>query len=218
MQPEFWLERWRLKQIAFHQSSVHPKLLEFWPRFHLKTASRVLVPLCGKSLDMLWLLAQGHHVIGVELSETALESFCTENGIPARRKTHGDFIVYEAPHLQLYCGDFFKLTAAQLQPVAAVYDRAALISWTPDLRMNYVQHLTALTTYGSTTLLITMEYLQTQMNGPPFAVARDDVQRAYGAHYSIQELDRQDTLPLEPRLRARGLDQLYETCYQLTRT
>ena len=217
MQPDFWLERWRLNQIGFHQSSVHPKLIEFWPELKLEPAARVLVPLCGKSLDMLWLLAQGHHVIGVELSETAIESFCMQNGIPARRKSDGDFIVYEAPGLQLYCGDFFHLTPARIQPVTAIYDRAALISWAPDLRTSYVEHLTALADYGSKTLLITMEYLQTQMNGPPFAVARDDVQRAYGDHYSIRELDRHDILPMEPRLQARGLDQLYEACYQLTR-
>jgi thiopurine S-methyltransferase len=146
-----------------------------------------------------------------------VEAFCAENGVPARRSTVGQFDVYETDNLALLCGDFFALTPALLKTPAAVYDRAALISWTEEWRGRYVDHLTALTAPETQTLLITLEYPQAQMAGPPFAVNRDAVERLYSAHHAIQELSRQDILAEEARLRSRGVTQLSQVCYRLTR-
>ena len=217
MQPEFWHERWRTGQIGFHQSAVDRHLKRNWPDLGVASHSRVLVPLCGKSLDLLWLRERGHSVAGVELSAVALESFCMEYGIPAKRRILDDFEVYEAANLQLYCGDFFALTPELLGSVSAVYDRAALISWKPELREAYVAHVTALTSPGTQTLLITLEYPQAQMSGPPFSLGAADVQRLYARNHAIQELSKHDVLANEPRLRARGVTQLHEVCYRLTR-
>src|SRR5271156_6319364 len=167
MEPQFWQNRWRNGQIGFHQSSVDGSLERHWPALNLGASSRgssprFFVPLCGKSLDLLWLRDQGHFVTGVELSATALEAFCMENGIPARRRTLADFDVYEASNLELFRGDFFKLTPAILGETAAVYDRAALISWAPELRSAYADHITVLLRPGTEMLLITLEYLQEQ--------------------------------------------------------
>jgi thiopurine S-methyltransferase len=218
VQPEFWHDRWRTGQVGFHQSAVDRHLAEYWPRFELPAASRVFVPLCGKSLDLKWLRDRGHTVIGVELSAVALESFCMENGIPARRRSLGDFDVYEAEGLKLFRGDFFALTTEMLGSVAAIYDRAALISWTPELRDSYVAHLTALTSPGTKSLLITVEYQQDQMSGPPFSVSAGDVGRLYAPHHAIKQLGRHDILANEARLRARGLTDLHAVCYRLTRS
>ena len=217
MKPEFWHERWRIGQIGFHQPAVDRHLIRYWPDLGPAINRRVFVPLCGKSLDLLWLRDRGQSVSGVELSAVALESFCMENGILAARRTVGGFDVYEAANLNLYQGDFFSLSSTLLGPVAAVYDRAALISWDPQLRAAYVEHAAALTAPGTQTLLVTLEYPQSQMMGPPFSVTADDVARLYSRHHSIQELSREDILPREPRLRARGVTQLHEACYRLTR-
>jgi thiopurine S-methyltransferase len=217
LEPEFWQERWRTGQIAFHQPSVDGYLSRYWPELGLASGCRVFVPLCGKSLDLLWLLERGHGVTGVELSAVALESFCMEHGIPAKRRTVGGFDLYESVNLQLYCGDFFALTPEILGPVTAVYDRAALISWRPELRAAYVDHSTSLTSSGTQTLLVTLEYAQEQMKGPPFSVVADDVERLYARNHTILELSRQDILAREPRFRTRGVTALHEVCYRLTR-
>lgn len=217
MQPEFWHERWRAGQTGFHQSAVDRNLREHWPQLGFANDSRVFVPLCGKSVDLLWLRERGHSVAGVELSAVALESFCMEHGIPAMRRTLDHFDVYEAADLQLYRGDFFALTPQLLGSVCAVYDRAALISWAPELRAGYVAHIAALTGPGTQTLLITMEYPQTQMKGPPFSVTADEVERLYAHSHTIQELSKHDILATEPRLRSRGVAQLHEVCYRLIR-
>jgi thiopurine S-methyltransferase len=217
VQPEFWHDRWRTGKLGFHKPAVDPHLSAYWPEFKLAAASPVFVPLCGKSLDMLWLRDRGHSVIGVELSAVALESFCMENGIPARRRLACDFDVYQAEGLKLLRGDFFALTPQHLGPVAALYDRAALISWTQELRASYVARLTALTSPGAKTLLITVEYTQEQMSGPPFSVSAGEVARLYAAHHEIRQLGRHDILASEARLRALGLTELHEVCYELTR-
>jgi thiopurine S-methyltransferase len=217
LQPEFWHDRWRTGQIGFHQSAVDRNLRQYWPDLGLASNSRAFVPLCGKSLDLLWLCERGHSVTGVELSTVALESFCMEHGVPAKRRLLDDFDVYEAPKLQLFRGDFFALTPELLGPIPAVYDRAALISWIPELRAAYVKRITALTNPGTQTLLVTMEYPQEQMKGPPFSVAADEVDRLYAQHHEIRPLSRQNVLANEPRLRSRGVTQLHEVCYRLTR-
>jgi thiopurine S-methyltransferase len=204
-------------QTGFHQSAVDRNLRQYWPDLGLTTNSRVFVPLCGKSLDLLWLCELGHTVKGVELSTVALESFCLEHGIPATRRTDHDFDVYEAPRLQLFRGDFFALTPELLGPISSVYDRAALVSWAPELREAYVKHITALTNSGTQTLLVTLEYPQGQMKGPPFSVATDEVDRLYARHHEIRVLSRQDVLANEPRLRSRGITELHEVSYRLTR-
>jgi thiopurine S-methyltransferase len=217
VQPEFWQERWRTAQIGFHQSAVDRHLMAYWPSLNLAAGSRVFVPLCGKSLDLLWLRDQGHAVIGVELSHIAVETFFMENGILARRRTLADFEVYEAEGLTLYCGDFFKLTPALLGSVAAVYDRASLISWTTNLRASYAAHMTALAGPGTRTLLITVEYPPLQMSGPPFPVLGADLESLYASQHQIERLGGHEILELEPRLKARGLTELREVCYLLTR-
>lgn len=222
MEPQFWQNRWRNGQIGFHQPSVDGSLRSHWPQLSLRRSnrgeeSRVFVPLCGKSLDLLWLRDQGHFVTGVELSATALEAFCMENGVPARRRSEGDFDVYEAANLWLLRGDFFKLTPALLGETAAVYDRAALISWASDLRSAYADHVAALLGPRTEMLLITLEYLQEQMPGPPFSVPHDEVERLYSRNFKIRELARQDILASESRFRSRGVTALSEVCYQLVR-
>jgi thiopurine S-methyltransferase len=217
VQPEFWLDRWRAAQIGFHQAATDRHLVAYWPSLKLPADSSVFVPLCGKSLDLLWLRDQGYSVSGVELSPIALESFCMEHGIPARRRLLPDFDVYEAERLTLFRGDYFKLTKSQVGNVSAIYDRAALISWTPALRSAYVNHLTSLTATGTQMLLISVEYPEAQMAGPPFPLTRDMIDALYAAHYSIELLGRHEILELEPRLRARGLTELREVAYRLTR-
>jgi thiopurine S-methyltransferase len=217
VEPEFWHKRWRLGQIGFHQSTVDRHLQAYWPAFNLPAGSRVFVPLCGKSLDLKWLHERGHAVVGVEISSAAVERFCLEQGILARRRLHAGFEIFEAERLQLFCGDFFALTPALLKSVAAVYDRASLIAWPPEMRAPYVEHITRLTDPGTPTLLIAAEYPQVQMQGPPFSVTRDVIDRLYLSHHSIDELGRYEFQEIEPRLKARGLTELREVCYRLTR-
>jgi thiopurine S-methyltransferase len=217
VQPDFWHDRWRTAQIGFHRSSVDDNLIQHWRDLSLPKAARALVPLCGKSLDLLWLRDHGLTAVGIELSDIALQAFFAENGVAARRRALPPFDLYEAENLECFRGDLFDLTTERLGQVAAVYDRASLVSWAHEQREKYVEHLTALTGTGTQTLLVSLEYAQAEMKGPPFSVDSDEVHRLYSRHHSIHELARRDVLGNEPRLRARGLSSLTEVCYRITR-
>jgi thiopurine S-methyltransferase len=215
--PDFWHDRWRTAQIGFHRSSVDDNLIRHWRDLSLPKASRVLAPLCGKSLDLLWLRDQGQAVVGIELSDIAIQSFFMENGVTARRRILPHFDLYEAENLECFQGDLFELTPERLGEVAAVYDRASLVSWAPEQRGRYVEHLQALTGARTQTLLVTLEYPQAEMKGPPFSVDSEEVHRLYSHHHSIHELARRDILGNEPRMRARRVSSLTEACYRITR-
>jgi len=215
MHAEFWRVRWSQGQIGFHQRAVETLLKTHWNDLRVGNEARVFVPLCGKSLDMIWLRDLGAHVVGVELSDIAVQAFCAENGLPTRRRVLEDFDVYEASRLELLCGDYFRLTPRLLGGVAAVYDRAALISFAAELRAPYVQHMIGITGARAPILLITLEYPQTEMQGPPFSVDSDEIDRLYSRFFVIHELARRDVLASEHRMRAKGVSRLSEVCYRL---
>jgi thiopurine S-methyltransferase len=215
--PQFWRERWQTGQTAFHQAQVNPDLRSLWPGLHCPPSAPVFVPLCGKSPDMVWLRAQGHAVIGIELSEVAVTAFFEEQGLQPVRESAGPLQRWSAAGYELYVGDFFDLGAGSLAAVRGVYDRAALIALPPPLRVRYAQHLAAMLPPGCRILLLTMDYPQEQMAGPPFAVAEAEVRSLFGGDFSVQLLASRDALHEEPRFQKRGLKRRDEQAYLLLR-
>ncbi|MDO8812690.1 MAG: thiopurine S-methyltransferase [Gallionella sp.] len=216
MKKDFWLERWKRKEIGFHQSDINPYLRQYWQELHLARDSEVFVPLCGKSNDLLWLRQQGHPVLGVELSAIAAQAFFEENGYTPHRGTSGKFGYYEADSIRILCGDFFDLSKNDLSKVSAVYDRASLVALPPDMRERYVRHLANILPPTTQILLITFDYPQPEMPGPPFAVSPGEVEALYRAHARIRQLAQLDVLAQNPRFQERGLSQLQENIFLLT--
>lgn len=216
MHPDFWHERWQRQQIGFHQASVNFYLQQYWPRLAPAPGSRVFVPLCGKSADMLWLRAQGYQVAGVELSPLAVAAFFDENGLVAQVRRQGAFEVHEADGIAIYLGDFFALAPADLADVAALYDRAALIALPPAMRPAYVAHLQRLLAPGTRALLVAIEYDQAEMDGPPFSVPETEVRALHADRAEVERLYAADILDQEPKFRDKGLSRLQEKVYALT--
>ena len=216
MDHEFWHQRWRDNLIGFHQEAVNPHLQEYWARLGVPPDATVFVPLCGKSLDMVW-LAERYHVLGVELSPKAVEHFFQEQGLQPARRTEWPFMVCEAEGVALFCGDFFSLTPEHTAGIAAIYDRAALIALPPSMRERYAAGLARLAPAGTRMLLVTMEYDQAQMDGPPFAVEAGEVERLFSADWHIESLLNESILEREPSFRERGLTRLAEHIYLLVR-
>jgi thiopurine S-methyltransferase len=215
MDAGFWLERWKRSEIGFHQSEINPHLQEYWDRLEVPAGGRVFVPLCGKSRDMLWLRAQGHGVLGVEISPIALRDFFSESGLAPSTRSQGRFERWEADGLVILRGDFFDLDRAALGDVAGVYDRASLVALPPPMRVRYAEQLEAILPDAVATLLVTVEYPQHQMNGPPFSVTEDEVRRLYERRYEVTPLFAKDVLQESPRFAERGLTRLVERVYRL---
>lgn len=216
MKKDFWLERWEREEIGFHQDEVNPYLRQHWQELHIAHGSVVFVPLCGKSLDMLWLKKQGHPVLGVELSAIAVQAFFAENGYTPSRSVSGKFERYEADGVCILCGDFFDLSKDYLANVGAVYDRASLIALPPEMRERYVRHLTNILPHATKILLITLDYPQHEMSGPPFAVSVGEVEALYREQAEVCMLAQMDVLAQNPRFKDRGLSQLQENIFMLT--
>lgn len=210
MDREYWLDRWEQEDIGFHQSTINSHLCEYWQSLHLARGSEVLVPLCGKSRDMLWLREQGHGVLGVELSRLAAEAFFTGNGFKPRHISGDKFIHMETNAMRILCGDFFDLDKNDLAKISAVYDRAALIALPSEMRARYVTHLLNILPPQVQILLITLDYPETEMSGPPFPVSVDEVVALYQLHANISVLAQQDVLTQNPRFQERGLSRLQE--------
>lgn len=209
--PDFWRERWRLSQIGWHRPDVHPLLAQGWSELGVEPASPVFVPLCGKSVDMAWLVGRGHRVLGIDISAVAIETFIAEQQLDLATHDSQRFQRWSGQHYDLLAGDFFALKPADLTPVQAVYDRAALVAFEPAERLRYAAHMQAIVPPHAAILLITLDYDQGDMEGPPFAVSDAEVDRLFGERYSIRRLARSDILTEEPRFRERGLSGLTET-------
>ena len=141
MDPEFWHIRWQENRIGFHQQETSPLLVRYWPVPRTAPGNNVLAPLCGKSLDMLWLLDQGYRVTGVEISRIATEAFFAENSLVPAINQAGEFTRYHYDALDILCGDFFALNRDTAGDIGAVYDRASLIALPPAMRTAYAAHL-----------------------------------------------------------------------------
>jgi thiopurine S-methyltransferase len=217
MDADFWLQRWQEGQIGFHRHDVMPLLQKHWPSLHLPEGSRVLVPLCGKSLDMHWLAAQGHQVLGVELSPLAVAQFFEEAKLDPVRTTSAYGEHFSAGPIEIILGDAFGLDPALLAEVAGVYDRAALIALPSDLRLRYRDTVYAALPAGCQGLLITVEYPQDEKAGPPFSVAQAEVEALFAAPWRHTLLERRDILDQEPRFREEGLSALETAVYRLRR-
>lgn len=183
-----WKKGWRANQIPFHLSHVHPLLIRYWEALGLAADQRVFVPLCGKSLDVMWLHRKGHPVVGVELSPVAIDALFAAAELHPTRENQGDLARWTAQGLEIFCGDFFLLSAEQMAGVHAVYDRAALTALPDELRAYYVAHLHAILPADCQILLLTVEDLDDDENAADNMLQSQEIIALYSVYFSIELL------------------------------
>lgn len=212
MEPEFWQARWKRGEIGFHRGEVHWALKRHWDIVAGSQYEPVFVPLCGKSLDMRWLHQRGHPVYGCELSRRAVGAFFDEWGHEPDRHVQEGFEVWTAHGIELTIGDFFNLETVSGYPL--FYDRASLVAMPREMRPDYLHKLRSLITDDARGLLVTFEYDQSQMDGPPFSVGRDELERFDGLDFEL--LEQRDVLDDHPNFAAKGLTTLRECAWRVS--
>ncbi|AYF87177.1 MULTISPECIES: thiopurine S-methyltransferase [unclassified Pseudomonas] len=217
MDEQFWQSRWAQNQIGFHLREINPYLERYWPKLGLAQGCQVLVPLCGKTLDLVWLAGQGHKVLGVELAERAVEDFFTEQGLTPDVSQQGALRRYSMGDIEILQGDFFAVTAADVADCQALYDRAALIALPPSMRDDYMAHLHRILPARCDGLMVTLDYEQARLEGPPFSVPESEVRRHLAASWEVEMLERNDVLEKNWKFASRGLDSLHEPVFRLRR-
>lgn len=188
MDAYFWQKKWQIKDIGFHQAHVNPLLVKYFNTLYLGKKSRVFLPLCGKTLDIAWLLSQGCRVVGVELSKIAVDELFIELDMQPQIIKSGRLIRYSAKHIDIFLGDIFNVSAAILGSVDAIYDRAALVALPKNIRQQYTGHLMQITNRAQQ-LVICFEYDQSLMEGPPFSIAAEEIHQHYADNYNVRLLD-----------------------------
>lgn len=184
MENSFWINKWRDGDIGFHQSQGHPLLKKLSDRFLPGT---ILVPLCGKTVDMIHLANLGHSVIGVELSRIACKDFFEENKISFTESSDQEFSIFNSEKITIWCGDFFKLPPEVWDSITGIYDRAALVALPEELRKKYANEICRKTRKPMIMLLITFEYSQEKLSGPPFSVSSEEVHELY-QNFKIEKI------------------------------
>lgn len=199
MEREFWEKKWEEKVINFHQEIVNENLKDYFPQLNVEKGATVFVPLCGKSLDMLWFAQQDFEVIGVELSEIAVKEFFHENNLEYQVSKDGTLNCYTSGPIKIYQGDFFDLRAEQLKSTKAVYDRAALVALPPEMRARYAKHMLTIIPDCKKYFIEIFSYDQTKVDGPPFSVDVEEVTRLLGAAGKIKIARQAKLQPISPK-------------------
>lgn len=218
MDATFWHQKWQSSQIGFHLPEINPLLTRYWQQVCQSSRAPVFVPLCGKSVDMSYLAGLGHNVIGCELSQLAVEQFFQEQQLPFHiaEMTTG-LRCYQAESICLYQGDMFILDSDKTAMCSLFYDRAALIAWPEQMRQRYVRKLMEMVPAGARGLLITLDYPQDCLQGPPFAVSDAWLQQHLCDGFEITQLSCDDVLAANPRFVKRQVPWLTESAYLLVR-
>ncbi|WP_138431992.1 thiopurine S-methyltransferase [Fodinibius saliphilus] len=217
MELSYWQSRWQKNNTGWHMETVYPQLPKLWPYLSIDKNSEVLVPLCGKSRDIRWLLEEGHTVTGVEISSKAIQKI--KENYPhtfSKERSHG-FIVHSSDQLTLWEGDFLTLPPDQVPAPAAIYDKAAIVALPPAMREKYAQKIMALCDPQTQILLQTFEYEQDEMTGPPFSVPESEIHKRFGSHFSLHLLHEQSKFDQLKKFQQRGLSSgLMEKVFLLT--
>ncbi|MGF1482057.1 MAG: thiopurine S-methyltransferase [Cyanophyceae cyanobacterium] len=184
MDSSFWLQRWETNNIGFHKSEANPVLVKHFGELSLSKGSCVFVPLCGKTLDIAWLLSNGYRVSGAELVEIAVEQLFEELGVEPKITRVGEVSRYSAKDIDIFVGNILNVFSKILGSVDAIYDRAALVALPGEMRKRYTAHLMEITNRAPQ-LLVTYEYDQNLMEGPPFSIGNEEVNQHYGESYAV---------------------------------
>ena len=217
MKPEFWIEGWQQGRRGFDQSDPHRWLAEHWAALGLKADDAVFVPLCGKTVDMVWLAEQGHQIIGVELSELAVNEFFEMVGLTPEMEGVGPLSVYRAGPYEIWRGDLFELPAAVFDRVDAVYDRASIVALPPDIRRRYAEVLAMQIPPEAPWYLVSFTYDQLEMEGPPHSVPLNEIEALFGEEFEIDTIVDESVIERAAHFQERGMTAMRETLSILRR-
>jgi len=188
MDINFWHQRWENNQIGFHEVQPNQLLVTHFHVLRLSVKSRIFLPLCGKTSAIQWMLCEGHQIVGVELSEIAIQQLFEELNLAPTINTIGTLKQYSAENIDIFVGNLFDLTSEILGHVDAVFDRASLVALPYETRVQYTSHLVEIT-QNAPQLLIVFTYDQTKMEGPPFSISADEIQQHYAQSYQSSLLE-----------------------------
>jgi thiopurine S-methyltransferase len=211
-----WHKYWEENRIAFHEGQVNPYLKRFLPIYNLQPGDTVFMPLCGKAVDIFWLTQQGFNVIGVELSEIAVRSFFEESELEFSHQQYNRFNLFRSDKISLFQGNYMHLESSDIAACKLVYDRASIIAIESFNRSSYVQKMLEIIPARTPMLMVTLDYDQQVMSGPPYAVSSEEIRQLFAPDYETILLHSSEQIEERPRWRENGLSSLIESALSLS--
>lgn len=212
MEAEFWKTAWDEGRIGFHRSEYHPQLLDHFEKFQAESEQSILVPLCGKTLDITWLSHQNLYVTGVELCQKAILEYFQDHNIDNYEVRDNS---YTHQNINLIVGDFFDYNYPNGYDF--IYDRAAIVALPPDMRKRYAKRCLELLKPQGKILLIAFEYDQSKVQGPPFNVQESEIHELYANEARIELLEQQTDRIQNPKFKEAGIERFTQKVYLITK-
>ncbi|XP_045110632.1 thiopurine S-methyltransferase-like isoform X2 [Portunus trituberculatus] len=212
-----WQERWRQRRTSWHLPDLHFDLENHASKLLPKPERRILVPLCGKSVDVEWLYREGHTVVGIEGIEQPIVEFFSERNLPytTDHLTWAKVFKTEDDRLRMYCCDIFKMDMESLGKFDAVWDRASLVAIYEEDREKYAKVIKALLAPDFRYLISTTQYTPLEVySGPPRNIPTALVEKLFSDVCELQVLE-ETTRPKEV-IEQWGFDYYVETALLLT--
>lgn len=219
----FWEKRWLNRQTGWHNSDVNANLINHSTILLTEENPTILVPLCGKSMDMQWLTEQGASVVGVDLAAQALHEYFADRNQESVERSQSGLTFYSSveatnDHLRLFHANIFDVKPMMFERFDAIYDRAALVALLPEQREQYATHCLSLLKPGGTILLITYDSPVEDNQGPPFPVRAGTIERLFNDATECVQVDEVlMTKESNTRLQKRGLDWSRSDIWKITK-
>lgn len=199
---EFWTDRWKEGNTGWHRQEVNAYLIKYVDELTGGRAKvRVFVPLCGKSVDMLWLADQGHAVIGVEVAKKAIENFFLENNLSftveivkmAAESEPVDKYKCNEKDITIFCCNLFSVTEDDVGGrFDAIWDRGSLSAVAPTFNDNgkrYTKKMHSLLASDGNYMLESHYYEVDRGMRPPACISEELRNEIYGEDFIIRELE-----------------------------
>ncbi len=197
MNNQLWIAKWKRNDIAFHQLSINPLLQRYIANLNLSSGDQILVPLCGKSIDITWLSKSKFHVIGVELSEIAIQAYFDALKVIPEKHHQRHFTKWSYQNIEIWCGDIFDLKKMDLAKIKLLYDNASLTAFSAEDRIQYVRHFSDNLPHDCQILLITDETPDDQQFNSMKTID-SEVTALYAAHHKIELLHGENCFKKDP--------------------
>ncbi len=187
-----WIERWKNNDIPFHLEEVNPLLRKHLNHFNIQRGMRVLVPLCGKSVDMIFLQNLGLSVVGIEGVSLAIDQFFSHHNLDVQKQQHRGFDVHHTSAIDIVHADFFKLPKEYFEPFDLIYDRASIIAIDPTKRKDMINMLFRLLKPKGEMFLITVQHPDDFFSGPPFSITEHELIQLCQGLFKVECLENVD--------------------------
>ncbi|XP_057291672.1 thiopurine S-methyltransferase-like [Hydractinia symbiolongicarpus] len=206
-----WNNHWENNHSPWDMAGGNPYLNQHFQTMVGNNADgkRIMVPLCGATVDMAWFYKQGLTVVGVEFSEIACKHFFERLSLDYSIEKHDNYTVYtHDERLKIYQCDFFNTTAAMLGGCFDFcFDVGGLVAMIPEEHQKYINHLDSLFSASIVVLLECFEYDASVHSGPPHSIPTATLEKLLDGKFKKEELSRIKQGDLPPEYTARtGFD------------